>query len=379
MHDDAVNRARERNIRAAENEYVKGNAEISSRERVILALQHKETDRIPITMVCSGINEPARGLLDQYLKDEHGCDLAGYLNSILDIRGVAPEYIGPPLKEREDFWGVRRAPIQQGGGGSYDEIEYYPLNTAESVEDVYLHAWPQPEWFDYAGLPAQIDRVNANGGPYAIMALNCNVFETSWYMRGFEQAFMDLALASDLFELVLQKVTDFYYEYARRTIEASQGRIDLIFTADDIGQQNGLLMSLGMWEKYIKPYHVRINSMVHEHGAKVIYHTDGAVMEAVPGLIDMGINVLQALQFDADGMDARLLKETYGDRLCFQGGVSVQKTLPFGSPDSVRAEVEERIEVLGKNGGYILGPSHAIQAGTPVENIFAMFETALHG
>ena len=135
-------------------------------------------------------------------------------------------------------------------------------------------------------------------------------------------------------------------------------------------------MSLAMWEKHIKPHHARINDMIHEHGARVIYHTDGAVMEAVPGLIDMGIDVLQALQFDAEGMDARLLKETYGDRLCFQGGVSVQQTLPFGSPESVRAEVEERIAVLGRNGGYILGPSHAIQAGTPVENVFAMFETA---
>lgn len=349
---------------------------LSSRERVLLALQHEETDQVPIAMVCSGINEPTRELFDQYLKDEHSCDLAAYLNSVLDIMTVAPEYIGPPLKEREDFWGVRRAPIQQGGGGSYDEIEYYPLMTADSVDDVCRHVWPQPEWFDYDGLPTQIDRVNANGGPYAIMALNCNVFETSWYTRGFEQAFMDLALESELFELIMRKVADFYYEHARRTLEAAHGRIDLIFTADDIGQQNGLLMSLAMWEKCIKPHHARINDMIHEHGARVIYHTDGAVMKAVPGLIDMGIDVLQALQFDAEGMDAHLLKETYGDRLCFQGGVSVQKTLPFGSPDSVRAEVKERIAVLGRNGGYILGPSHAIQAGTPLENIFTMFETA---
>jgi uroporphyrinogen decarboxylase len=100
-------------------------------------------------------------------------------------------------------------------------------------------------------------------------------------------------------------------------------------------------------------------------------------MEAVPGLIDMGIDVLQALQFDARDMDPRLLKQRYGKRLCFEGGVSVQKTLPFGSSADVREEVEERISVLGRNGGYILGPSHWIQAGTPAENIYTMFETAL--
>jgi len=99
-------------------------------------------------------------------------------------------------------------------------------------------------------------------------------------------------------------------------------------------------------------------------------------MKAVPGLIGMGIDVLQALQFDAKGMDPLALKTQFGDRLCFQGGVSVQKTLPFGTPEDVRREVYERIRVLGRNGGYILGPSHAIQAGTPSENIVAMFDAA---
>ena len=136
-------------------------------------------------------------------------------------------------------------------------------------------------------------------------------------------------------------------------------------------------MSPEMWETFLKPYHVRLNEAIHGFGVKVIYHTDGAVMEAVEGLIDMGIDVLQALQFSAKGMEPRALKERFGDRLCFEGGVSVQTTLPFGTVDDVRREVEELIAVLGKGGGYILGPSHAIQAGTPAENIVAMFDTAL--
>jgi uroporphyrinogen decarboxylase len=99
-------------------------------------------------------------------------------------------------------------------------------------------------------------------------------------------------------------------------------------------------------------------------------------MKAVGGLIDMGIDVLQALQFSAKGMDPAALKANFGDRLCFEGGVSVQTTLPFGTPGQVRQEVELLIAVLGKGGGYILGPSHAIQAGTPPENIVALFDTA---
>jgi uroporphyrinogen decarboxylase len=352
--------------------------QLSSRERVLLALRHEQVDRIPIAMVCSGINEPARGEFGAFLRQKCGLDLAGYLDSMLDIRSIAPKYVGPSLETGEDFWGVKRKAIHQSGGGSYEEIDYYPLATAEGLDALQVYNWPHGEWFDYSTIPEQIDRINASGEPYAIMALNCNIFETSWYLRGFEQAFMDLALETELFASILQSVTDFYYEHARRTLEAARGRIDLVFTADDIGQQNGLLMSLEMWEKHIKPHHARINRLIHEHGVRVIYHTDGAIVEAVPGLIDMGIDVLQALQFDAAGMDARILKEQYGDRLCFEGGVSVQKTLPFGKPDDVREEVEELISVLGRDGGYILGPAHAIQAGTPVENIFALFETALH-
>jgi uroporphyrinogen decarboxylase len=135
-------------------------------------------------------------------------------------------------------------------------------------------------------------------------------------------------------------------------------------------------MSLDMWEEHIKPHHARLNRVIHEFGAKVIYHSDGAVMDAVPGLIEMGIDVLQALQFDARGMDPQKLKRDYGDRLCFEGGVSVQQTLPFGTADDVREEVRERIRVLGRDSGYILGPSHVIQAGTPPRNVVAMFETA---
>ena len=122
--------------------------------------------------------------------------------------------------------------------------------------------------------------------------------------------------------------------------------------------------------------YVRLNAAIHEHGARGIYHSDGGIMDAVAGLIDMKIDVLQALQFDATGMDAVQLKALYGGRLSFQADVSIQKTLPFGTPDQVREEVEHLISTLGRNGGYILGPSHCIQAGTPPENIYAMFETA---
>lgn len=350
--------------------------ELSSRARVRLALEHKETDRVPIAMVCSGINEPTRSQFDGHLKREHNTSLQTYLDTILDISSVGPEYAGPRLPPGQDIWGVIRTPVSFGGG-TYDEISHYPVAEAEGADDIAKYAFPTAEIFDYSVLPERIKALQQDR-ERCLMISNANIFETSWYMRGFEQIFMDMIMNPELVHAIMRRVADFYVAHFTKALSSAKGIIDLAFTADDIGGQNGLLMSLDMWEQFIKPYHLEVNTVIHEFGARVIYHTDGAVMKAVPGLIDMGIDVLQALQFDAAGMDPVELKTKYGPRLCFEGGVSVQRTLPFGTAEEVRQEVQRLISVLGKGGGYILGPSHAIQAGTPPENILAMFETALH-
>jgi len=349
---------------------------LSSRERVRLALEHQETDRIPIALVCADINPPAYREFDAYLKQQRGIDAASYLNNVIDVREVNPQYIGPPLEPGKDIWGVGRQAVSYGTG-SYDEIVYNPLKDVHSLDDVRDYAWPTTDLFDYSVLDERIQAAQKDG-EHCLMLTNGNIFESSWFMRGFENMFLDLVMNPELAHEIMERVTVFFIDHFTKMLEVADGRVDLVFTADDIGGQNGLLMSLDMWEKNLKPYHVRLNKAIHEFGAKVIYHTDGSVMKAVDGLIDMGIDVLQALQFSAKGMDPQALKDQFGDRLCFEGGVSVQTTLPFGSAEDVRQETEELISILGKNGGYILGPSHYIQAGTPPENILAMFETALN-
>ena len=349
--------------------------QLTHRERVRLALAHQTTDRIPMAMVCAGFNPPPQKALEELLQRTRGIGVAEYLRPLIDIQHIWPAYVGPARAPGQDYWGVVRAPVSYGAG-SYSEIAHYPLGQVTSLDELSRYPWPTTDWFDYSVLPEIIARADADGGPHCMMALNCNIFESAWYMRGFEQAFADMAEGSELFDAILQKVADFYLEHARRTLQAAKGRIDLIFTADDIGGQAGMLMSLDMWRQHIMPHHTRINRVIHEYGAKVIYHTDGSVMPAVPGLLEMGIDILQALQFDAAGMDPVALKRDFGKRLCFEGGVSVQRTLPFGTPEEVREETRQRIAVLGKGGGYILGPAHAIQTGTPPENVLAMFETA---
>lgn len=344
---------------------------MNPRERVLAALDHRETDRIPLAMVCGGINPPARQALDEFLKKDRGMDAQSYIDSFLDVAEV---WVTGEFGQELDMWGVVRQEVSYGEG-SYSEIVHFPLRDRETLEEIRRYAFPRVRDMNVEQRVGEIRHLRRNSNQ-AIMLANANLFETSWYMRGFEQAFEDMVLRPDLIHLIMDVVTTFFRDYFYAILKQCRGEIDLVFTADDIGHQDGLFISLDMWEEFIKPYHVRINEMIHNMGAKVIYHTDGAVSEAVPGLIDMGIDVLQALQFSAANMDPSHLKEHFGKDLCFEGGMCVQKVLPFGSVDEVRAECKKLISILGKNGGYLCGPSHFIQAGTPAENIAAFFDEA---
>ena len=350
---------------------------MTSRERVMTALSHKEPDIVPFSLGF-GINYPAKKALSDYMKKDI-TELDNLLVSLTDIRHVGPKYIGS--KERNisfpdgsyiDIWGVRRSPVKNEKD-TYLEISDYPLQNLTTVEELENYIFPSVDWFDFSVIPEQIESHNKNG-EYAIMMGNGNIFETSWYMRGLEDMFADLLTEKEYSHWLFNKVTEFFIGYFKKALEAANGKIDLAFTADDIGGQNDLLISLPLWEEMIKPYHKRMNKTIHEYGAKIVYHSDGAVMKAIGGLMDMGIDVLEAVQFDAAGMNPVGLKEIAGDKLSFHGGVSVQSTLPFGTPEEVEAEVKKRIKVLGKNGGYILAPSHAVQAGTPPENIYAFLK-----
>ena len=350
---------------------------MTSRERVLAALRHETTDKIPFS-IRYGINEYARKQLAAYLccsmkEVEKG------IQEILDIRLVSPAYIGPSSRvphysEKPDIWGVKRKPVFNGFD-YYKEIAHYPLAGLGETISLEDHEFPSPDWFDYDSLKNKISEINVKG-ERAIAIHNGNIFEHSWYMVGFEEILVLFHTEPELAYRLLEKVTDFYTAFFERALNAANGLVDIVLTAGDIGQQEGLLLSLPMWEKIIKPHHVRMNKLLHEFGVRIMYHSDGAILDAIDSLVDIGIDILDPLQFDAKGMDPVLLKTRWGKKLSFHGGVSVQKTLPFGTPGEVRREVSDRIRVLGKGGGYILAPSHAIQGGTPPENIIAFLEEA---
>ena len=346
---------------------------MTSRQRVMTALSHQTPDRVPFSLGF-GINEPALLDLQRYMGHETSRQTYNWLYSFVDLRWVYPDYIGPSSRNANntDIWGIEREPVSYGVG-SYLEIRRHPLAEAEKISDLDDYVFPSADWFRYDNIKDKIKAVN-QGGEYAIVAGVANVFETAWYMIGLERMLYGLLAEPEFCSELMRRITDFNIAYYTNILESADGLIDIVFPCDDVGQQQGPLMSPAIWEEMIKPHHARQIKAFKQFGVKVMYHSDGAVIDFIPGLLDMGIDVLEALQFDAKGMDPVVMKEKYGDRLCFHGGVSVQTTLPFGTPEEVRMETRERIRVLGENGGYILAPSHMIQAGTPPENILAMLE-----
>jgi uroporphyrinogen decarboxylase len=294
-----------------------------------------------------------------------------------DVLWVGPDYVGAELPPDTDLWGIRRASVAYGGG-SYDEIVHYPLAGVETVDEIEAYAWPSTDVYDYESLRRNIVTANPDSRRATRLA-GGNPFEIYCWMTGLEESLTNILIAPEVVEAALGRISDFFDERLRYCFKSAASLIDMVFLADDLGGQSGLLLARPQYCALIQPSHKRLTATIRESAphATVEFHTDGAVFDILPDLIDAGVQVLEAVQTDAAGMDPVALKATYGDRLGFQGGISVQQLLPNGTADSVADECRRLVSVFGSGGGYIAAPSHAIQYGTPVENILAMLRGVL--
>ena len=159
--------------------------------------------------------------------------------------------------------------------------------------------------------------------------------------------------------------------------ETCDGLIDVAQVTDDLGTQTGPLISLEIYREFYAPHHQSFIELCHEFGIKVFHHDDGSIRPFLPDLVEMGIDILNPVQWTCTDMDMTDLKRDFGNRICFHGAVDNQRALPFGTTEEVRAEVRHCIDALSSDGtGYILAPCHNIQPNTPIENILAMFDEA---
>lgn len=234
------------------------------------------------------------------------------------------------------------------------------------------YPWPDLEaGYRWEGLAERVAALHRQG--LAVAGYAGSVFEQSWYLRGMEDLMMDMLAAPEIAHWLFERTAALQQDAAARFATAG---VDILITGDDIAGQRGLLMKLDLWREFLKP---RLAATVRaarqaRPAPWVFYHSDGNVEAAVPDLIELGINILNPVQPEC--MDPAAVKLKYGNRLSFWGTVSVQRTMPFGTPEEVRAEVRSRIRTVGKGGGLILAPAHVLGPETPWENILAFFEAA---
>lgn len=269
--------------------------------------------------------------------------------------------------------GVARQSNQRPGGDTLNlhlsEL-LHPLAEVDSVADVQRLPWPDLERpLDIEPLARRVGEIHA-GGRVAVGALECTVFEVSWYLRGMEGIFVDLHEGGP--------VTEWLFDYFTRRSEVSAramvtAGVDLIRLGDDVGTQRGLLMSIETWRLHLKPRLRRVVDAIREAsmGRKIYvqYHSDGAVSELIDDLIEVGIDILNPVQPEC--MDLEAVSQKYRDRIAFSGMIGTQTTLPFGTTDDVRQAVE-RCKTLHRNGARIIvAPTHVVEPDVPWENIVA--------
>ena len=353
---------------------------MTSRERVLAAINHATPDRTPRNFWAE---PPTWNRLFNYLghndKERVLCDLG------IDIRqlqvGEPSEQPVPPAQQPvgegvfQNFWGERYIYRDTDWGPMREDVPG-ALADAKSLDDLEAFPWPTPDLFDYSGLAEQCRRWD----DHALLYGFADVWERPALVRGLENMFVDMCERPDWVHFLARKFTDFYKEDYTRAAEAAcccaggtNGRIDLFLLISDLGCQRGPLMSLKMFREFIAPYIREMCDCIHSLGAKVLFHSCGSIRPFISELIALGVDVLDPIQ-PVTGMSPESLKAEFGNRLCFHGGIDMQRLLPFGTPDEVRSGARHYCETLGNVGGYILAPAHLFQPDIPPENILAVYE-----
>ncbi|MCP4787015.1 MAG: hypothetical protein GY878_26075 [Fuerstiella sp.] len=368
---------------------------MNHRERILAALNHEEPDRVPVDLggslatsihisayeklkAFNGLNDPANVLslrsmiaevdeeiLERYDIDTRGLPLLG--NSRPTERTPSGGYI--------DEWGVVREQAEPRGH-FMDTVN--PLTGDCTLDDIERYAWPDPNDPGYTdGLAEAAERLRRETDCASILTLPVGPLHLAQWMRGYENWMMDLAGNLDLYEAMMDKITDIWLGISGRMIEAAGDNVDVIFYGDDVAYQTGPMVRRDMYLKHIKPYQQRIFDLLNKSPAKILYHCCGSVVTLVDDFIELGVDALNPVQVSAKDMDPVQLKRQFGDRIAFWGGIDTQHILCRGSVDDVRRDVRDRIRAFAPGGGYVLCAVHNIQCEVPPENIDAMYTEAL--
>jgi uroporphyrinogen decarboxylase len=348
---------------------------MNSRERVLGAFNRTGYDRIPVKH--EGTPE-----VNQMMMDYYGLTNMEQLLRVVgdDFRYVEPVYTGPELRKFDDgsiegYWGERYR-YAEFESGKYLEACYLPFAGVHSPEELDRSHFPSADWFDYSTVRQQCEKFAAEG--YAVCfgtAGDMDFINSIARAKGTEEVLIDLMTDDPAYLEIMDARFRFYYEMHERVLQAAGGLIDFTHVGEDLGTQTGQIINFDIFDRHFAPKFRQYFEMAHRYGARTMMHMCGCSRAFLPRLIDMGLDVYDVVQPTTPEMDIAVLQREFGDRLTFCGSVCVQTTLAFGSAEEVVREVERRKNLFPK-GGLFLGPTHAIQVGSPVENIIALYRTA---
>ncbi len=376
--------------------------ELTSLERVRAALEHREPDRIPFDLGGSrvtGIHRKAYQALRRYLGlpdreivlEDPIQQLARVDDDVkerlkADVDGITPRrYADLKFRESEtgdslyfvDDWGIERQMPKEGG--LYFDIRRHPM--AGLPPEEAMARWQSPDPTDrskYAGMKEKAEECLRRGRPHILGRNAAGFLELSLWCRGFEDFFVDMIANRRFVEWLLDKVMEVKWKYWEIILDMVGENVLIVSEADDLGAQNGPLLSPKLYRELIKPRQAQLFSMIKKKAKRRVYiffHTCGAVREFIPDLIESGVDILNPVQVSAAGMDTRELKREFGKDITFWGGgIDTQRVLPRGSRQEIVDEVERRIEDLAPGGGFVFSAVHNIQGDVPPENIMAMWE-----
>ncbi|MGD9495386.1 MAG: uroporphyrinogen decarboxylase family protein [Armatimonadota bacterium] len=376
---------------------------MTSRERVLAALSHKEPDRVPFdlgTTFVTGIHCIAyerllRGLGLGELEPQPLLDplqqLATPHEQVLRELGVDTRstYLKLPgralsggdedehYRYTTDEWGlVRRMPKE---GGLYYDMCAHPLVGVETMAEVEAYAWPDPLASVDLDAMERACREIRRSGDYALIVggFGAGLLELLLWLQGYDQGYVNLLANEAVTEAILDQVLRLKIIYAEAVLERVGPYADIFYNGDDLGHQDRPMIRREWFDRILRPRYEQYHEAIRRHAphVKLFFHSCGSVVELLPDVIETGIDILNPVQVSAAGMgDTAALKRDFGADLVFWGGIDTQRVLPHGSPQDVRDEVKRRIDDLAPGGGYVLNCVHNIQADVPVENILAIVE-----
>ena len=334
-------------------------ADLSPRERVWTALKHRQPDRVPYQISCT---VPSRRKLEEYYGTVELDDLIG--NHLAKFKARPPDELGW-IPDRPGFWRDEWGIVWNRTVDRDIGVPETHLLRARSLAGL---AVPDPlSPVRYAALPAWI---KVNRDRFRYVSFGMSLFERAWSLRGMADLLVDMIEAPEWVDELLDTILAFDLAVVEEMLKYE---IDGLLYGDDWGQQRGLIFGPRLWRRFIKPRVAQMYSAVKRAGKVVMIHSCGRVQELFPDLIEVGLDVFNP--FQPDVMDPYEMKRRYGDRLSFFGGVSVQHLLPHGTPAEIRSEVRRMMDEVGRDGGFIVAPSHDMPGDIPLENMLAFIET----